>query len=305
MNPLGRHIWRGGRTLLFALVLSAALGACSSSDDDSGSSRPSAVNYTGLTTQAEITQANAESLMLGTYNGTSGGLGADLPLAVEADVENDIATAKYVADVALDLMEDRSQRALPVAATQQGDCGGTASYPDNENATSGLITFNDYCVTDGLEEIVMDGSVWIETTETSATLHMDLRVTGMGESVRLRMSMYITEDSNGASTFTVNFQHTDGNVYRIVMGEFDINTDTSGNMSISDMRLYHPEYGYVDIQTNTAIMAGQCSNGNPSSGEIQASGANDSRATLTFSDCDTYMVCVTENQLETCDTYSW
>jgi len=276
--------------ILFATLLLAACGGGGGSGVDNG------VNYTGLTTPAVISDTNAKTLAEGVIGGSSTGTA----FGVVSD-EHDGQANPTVLDVARILSNSVTQldispssSILPGAiVTDSGSIscldGGSISYSlsiddvtgefngtfnfincaeggttiTGNTTVSGTINlssflfdpinfvFNPVTVISGTENYTMSGTVNISESVTSATIVMDARL-------RNNNTQMVEWINNLAITTTVS---------------------SPVEMTITG-RYYHPQHGYIDIQTTWAFQINVADQW-PNLGQMIITGANDSRARVT------------------------
>ena len=264
-------------SVLLVVFLSALLGACGGDGDGDGDDGGAAVGpYTGLTTRALIDEDNAEDLAVDAYvtgnTGTvAGALGAvDIEAGEGSGLPHAFSVSRALEDSLqyVDLLS-RSGGIVPGAVyeetdTVNGDCGGRASYSisvdDVTGEFSGSFSFDSFCTggtifsgsvtfsgemdvatgdiitftfsfdslnyTSGSESFTLDGDISCDVNDASATCTMD---------------MYLTDNNSGKVYWARDYEMTwtEGSGY----GEFE----WSG-------RYYDPDYGYVDISTNTPFV---------------------------------------------------
>ena len=267
-------------------------------------------SYDGLTTQAAITTANAEELVLGAWDG---GLPADnagdvISLATKSSVPD--SSSPLVTDIlkntVLDLYSETQNNIHPLATasdTMAGDCGGTASFfltvNEDNGSFTGKLTFTDYC-SDG---VVING----------ITPFSGRASTSDGEIVYLKM---IFDDLN-AIDGTTSQTLTDGSISFSLNSTRTIETETINYVLVDDSlakacwinnyvlvfnldtgsstltgRFYHPDYGYINISTLTPMTTSGTTL--PTSGVLLFTGQT-SQAKLTFNSDETTLLEVDDN----------
>ena len=89
--------------------------------------------------------------------------------------------------------------------------------------------------------------------------------------------------NTGTCTLSSDFTGTRGLIYRI--SNFTAVKNIAGDLTSITGRLYHPDYGYVDITTTTDISFGTCASTTiPDGGIIQFTGSNNATITYTCTD---------------------
>ncbi len=280
-------------------VMGLALAACGGS----GGGGASAVTYAGATTQAAVTNENAEELATTAYQGGNSG-GSFALVGVVTDSADGSGSGTARALTVARVLEDAVRAArfsadtspqVAVGATQSvsgqldpGTCGGTASYSGTMNDVTGAIsatfTFSAWC-NDG---VTVSGRV-----TASGTIDVDA-----GELVELEFSFTVltvsdgTDEFSGTGTITasfgtnesmtidMDFRGTDGVTFRVTNLVLTVTPTVDGENLTIEGRFYHPVHGYVDVTTPQAlaVVTGDVF---PSSGEILVSGSSGSKARLT------------------------
>ncbi len=303
----------------FTAVLAAflLLSSCGGGGSSGSSSGGGTNTYSGLTTPAQVTEDNAEEILLSAYSG--GDLGSGISGAFSAVDARKAQTpgALVVQRVVLqvkDLVQGASLEVCPAASAVEtqnididGDCGGsltgTINVNDETGAMSGSFRYNDFCemgarmngtisFTGSMDlesgefslsmtctnltevdtefgiNVTMSGTVTLQATETSMTMIMDIYM----------------RDNAAAETFLM-----EDYTLTMVMDEYEYYAETT----ISG-RFYCSEYGYVTLSTQDTIIVYEYDE-YPSQGAFVATGANGSRARLTFVSSETYRIEVDED----------
>ena len=261
------------------------------------------VTYSGSTTPAAITADNAESVGTGAAEGTTQAVSGFVssqnnPLGVSISDDATSVAAK-VSEISQSIVSGYGSVNLPVGISLSSDqlnaamsasnasfCGGSITLPDNylNIGSSGTITYNNLCMNiSGYGEITMDGTVTYSYSSTgSATSYSNVTVTANGQTYILNGTYACSADS---CSFSQDFVSSTGSTYRVA----DVSiTGSSSSGYYVNATFYHSDYGSVTITTSDPVLLG-CSNGYPSSGTINFSGAGGSSGTITFrSDCSGY-----------------
>jgi hypothetical protein len=284
---------------LVILVLSACGGG------GGGSSDPEPVTYTGLTTPAVVTAANAKTLAEGVIGGST--TGSVLGVVSEEEANPTIL------DVA---------RILSNSVTQLGASSSSPHLPGAIVTDSG----SDPCLDGGrieydlsVDDVTFDffGTfVFINCTEGGTTLNGEASVTGSlgGSSMILDLTFDSLTVVSGAESYTisgtVNTTATFSGV-TIVMNVRQRNNNTqlvewldnltifeTDNVTYLEMtitgRYYHPQHGYVDVVTNTPFQINVADQW-PYLGQMTLTGASNSKSRLTALDKTQYSLEVDEN----------
>lgn len=288
-----------GRWATFAVVAAGlALAACSG-----GGGGEAGVIYTGVTTPATVTDANAVALTTTAYQGgNSGGSFAFVGVTTDpaAGTNSALARGVTVSRVLNDAVRaarfnPRPSPQVAVGATQSvsgslddGNCGGTASFSGTANDVTGefhaTFTFSGWC-NDG---VTVSGRV-------SAAGTFDVNAQALME---LEFSFTVLTVSDGTDTFrgsgsiTVSFGVSESLIINMDYASGDGTTFRASNLALTATpttggesftvvgRVYHPIHGYVDVSTPVALVV-ETGQTFPSSGELVATGAGDSKAKLT------------------------
>lgn len=286
---------------------------------DGGSAQPQ-ITYTGLTTQAEITDVNAEILAAGAFEGGRTGSAFSGTGAVETGTdENTISfrtlkVTQALKDALLKVDLSFVSGGPIIGATQSesgsvaGPCGGTASYSvqydDATGVFSGTFTFNGYCDS---------GVVITGTTTISGTVDI---VLSTFESI----SFDFTNLSDGSSTlsgsididFTVSPVRVDfdtllkdnatSKVYWASNYVMYVTEDVNyADVNISSGTYYDPDYGYVTVTSPTPFRV-YVTDIWPSSGVMIATGTGNTKVRLT---AISNMQCQIDADLDGDDIYEW
>jgi len=278
-----------------ALLASLALYGCSSGGD-SGVAAPL---YTGSTTPAAITAANAEEIGRKATEGVNEAVnlvtvGEGIPFAVGVS-SNNVALAQKVEEIARKVINGSTTLNLPAALLITSDelnaetgtnefCGGSVTVPDNIDPNASLnfsMTFNSLCFDDGITLLVMNGTLTFTETASAISIsftNFSVNIDGVTETFSGTFSC----DLSGSScTISTDFEGSDGNIYRLT--NVSISGDSFSGYTVS-ATFFHFEFGEVMITTNVAINYGSCGI-YPSTGEISISSSDGSNITVTFSGC--------------------
>lgn len=311
-----------------ATILALTLQGCGGGGGGGGDDSSSSISYSGVTTEAQIDADNANTLALTAL----AGIGNDAATAALAVETSGGTTSPALAPVVNTVVAGAASNLkrldgslLPGTAidpdTQPCSGGGTSTVTgdinDNTGDISGDIVFSS-CVESGdtLDgKVHFSGTVSLATADLTTPLKMtmynlrvysgspaDLDVTSSG-SMSCVMSLYYSSDTD----CTLNLDSRDnlqGVTYRYQ--NLKITEDYAGNSTL-DGRIFHPDYGYVDVSTITTLTYSSYIYW-PSAGELRLDGLNNSAATLTALDSSQYMLAVDadgDSAFETTDTHNW
>ena len=289
-------------SIVSVLLASLALFGCGSSGGDSGVAAPL---YSGSTTPAAITQANADDVARKSTEGVNEVVnltvtGESFPLfpaAVETGSNID-ALAQKVREVALEVMDGAIPLNLPTAAVFTADdlnggssglfCGGSVTVPDNFDPNASMnftMTFNSLCFDDQTNRLIMNGSLTFTETVSSISisfLNFSVNIDGNQETFS---GFFSCDAAMSNCMISTDYAGSDGNVYRLT------DVDISGNDLLGysvGATFYHHDHGQVTIATTLPVTYGNCGI-YPSSGIITVSSSDGSSITVSFSGC-TYSI---------------
>jgi len=307
------------RLSLASILLSPlVLFGCSSGGGDSGVAAPL---YSGSTTPAAITQANADELARKSTEGvneavnlTTTGDGIPfLPSAVEVSSSTD-ALAQKVTDIALEALDGATALNLPAAAVMTSDdlnggssglfCGGSVTVPDNfdpNTTTNFSMTFNSLCFDDQTTRLILTGSLKFEQTDTSASItftNFSVNIDGNQESFS---GVFSCDATMSNCTISTDYAGSDGNIYRLA--DVDINGDSLTGYTVG-ATLYHHQFGRVTITTTLPVTYSGCGI-YPSSGIITVASSDGSNITITFSGCSYSITGIDANSVSISVSGSW
>ena len=282
------------------LVSLLAMFGCSSGGGDSGVAAPL---YSGSTTPAAINQANAGEVATKSTEGVNEAVdltatGEGIPFAVEVGSRTD-ALAQKIRDIALKALDSATTLNLPLAAVLTADdlnagapspvfCGGSVTVPDNIDQNSSMnfsMTFNSLCFDDGINALIMNGTLVFTQTEQSISIaftNFSVNIDGRQESFS---GIFSCDATMSGCTISTDYLGSDGNVYRLA--NVDISGDDLTGYTLT-ATFYHPVHGQVTIATVTPVSYGGCGI-YPSDGVITATSSDGSSITVTYSGC-TYSI---------------
>jgi hypothetical protein len=296
-----------GSAALLMVLLAAFFTAGCGGGGASGANNPPEPDG-GKSTQAAITRSNAKTLIdAGSYSApltaVAGGSQQEAP-SLRSGPAQGAHTAAYAPD------------------TLSGNCGGTAvsdsSYDSATAKIAGTTTYTDYC-RDGT---TMNGQTTFSGAFTQSSSYLDVTFTFTDYSEKNAASHIVTngtaalkgsiEDgniTNGDMTMSASVE--DAIAGATVKMEDVISsitaTTTHTDMTILSGRLYHPDFGYADLATTSPIRT-QTGEQHPSSGVLVMTGANNTKAKVTYISNTQYKVEVDESGGGTyalLGTYDW
>ncbi|UCE90206.1 MAG: hypothetical protein JSW10_05150 [Pseudomonadota bacterium] len=281
---------------LTVVLGAAALAACGGGGDDSG---PEPVTYSGNTSQATITESNAQPVSEQAFG--SGGPAGSFAIASVTGGSDD-GEGSALLGMATTLRAaigniDPATAALPTAApvsesgTVSGSCGGTMSFSisgdDVTGQFAGSISFANFCEGDGTVNGSASFSGSFDQASGFGTFSLTfahLTFSGGGESVTMTGSIAFS-DMGGSERVSMTMDYRDnvtGKTFRVVSYTLVI-TDLGGEEQVSvSGRFYHHDYGYVDLSTPVPLMI-RLFDEYPYAGQLLVEGAN-SAVRVTFMD---------------------
>ena len=303
-------------TCVSGMLLAFGLAACGGGGGDT----PSTVTYTGLETQAEITETNSEPLATGAagskskqeaaaiFYGASAGLeqggeGGSVPNRLDDLLKGVVAKIDFQQAGSLQF----------VAVTQGGrltddGCGGYADYSgsDNGSRVDVSLSLHNFCVYD----LVTSGYVFLNGRMRSVVTYANdpsdpynwssllidigyLEVRYSGQTYKFSGNI-LMDFAAGTVTFTHSY-FDGGKVYRIQNFSYDEATEALSG------RFYHPDYGYVDFDGIVRYDA----DGLPTMGSTVTITGQTGTATFTMTGSSLYEVCWDDGTANNCFTGSW
>ena len=278
-----------------------------------GGGGSSASPYTGLTTPAALTPANADNVARQAFQG--GDLGANATLAPARSGDARTLAERPVALTLVQILTKASAAAFPAPTFRRAPApravvtvsdviddgwgeGGQASYSlsvDNvTGAFTGTFVFENFHGDGGG---VIDGTVAVSGTVYSdgyLEIHFDFRSVSVVDGttdVTAEGGVSLTSGTGGG-TATLNLYFTDNATRKTVwLQDYMVNvTDLGGATEVRTFgRIYLHDYGYVDIHTEAPFLYPALST-QPTSGVITLTGSNYCRARFTVVDATTYTV---------------
>jgi len=300
-------VWR-----VAAVVVGLTLAACGGN----GGGGQSGVTYSGVTTQATVTDSNAVAIATTAYQGGNSGGALALVGAVVNGVDGSGVGAGGVRALTVSrVLEDAvrtarlgspsSARVAAGAAVSVSDnldpgtCGGSASYSGTANDVTGAFnatfTFDGWC---------NDGVTVSGTVTASGQIDLSGPTPGL---VSLEFSFTVLTVSDGADTFSgrgtisatfgtsesltidMDLQGSDGKIYRASSLVATVSPTAGGDSVTIEGRFYHPDHGYVDVTTPTPFVVAS-GDSTPLSGQLVVTGSNGSQARLTVLSSTTFQV---------------
>ena len=314
-----------GLICIITLGLITIIGCGGGGGDTTPASAP--ITYTGITSQAEITDANAEIIVAGAFEGgQTGSVFSDFGAVEAGKDENPITfrtlkVTQALKDALLKVDLSFVSGGSFIGATQSesgsvsGMCGGTASYTiqynDQTGFFSGSFSFSSYC----------NGGV---TFSGSANFSGSLDLSDPNNPIFEAFTFTFTNLSDGSSTLNgtieIDLSSSPGivtfdallkdnvteKVYWVKDYDMSITEGVDGIGNYVDLDIisgtyYDPDYGYITVETTTPIRAYEI-NEWPSSGVIVVTGNNNNKVRLSVID---ETQCEIDADLDGDGSYEW
>ena len=263
-----------------------------------GGASSGGTGYNGLTTQAIVTTSNAKALTVDAYSGSQISAAASGVAKVANDNNGHTALLQQTAGILVRCMKSivdppkSSAKSVAGTAVQSSINGysGSASFTitveQTTGAFNGTIAFSQYQDTDASPTIsgsLSFSGIYSQSAGDFTSLNItfgnfvgtdgsksyklagSLSYSIVGITRTVSMSVVLTDNSSGR-TFWVK----------------DFNVAEAGNLLTVTGTYYDPINGYVVISTSTPLTA-MALDAPPTSGQLLFSGANGTKARLTFS----------------------
>lgn len=280
------------------------IAACGGGD---GSSGPT---YNGVRTQAILTQQNDKDFAETSFGDSGVGnafASAESNQSGGSSLQNMVQNFRNITNniEPANLNSDLSLTAEAINETTNGTCGGTQVISGDANQTTGVfsgsIVFNNYCDADGTVNgsVTFNGSIAPDGSVSSMSMHFNsLSFVSQGGS--MVMNGTATVSSSGSTdtiVMTMDFQDSTNQIYRIenlsIQSTMVFASPSSYESVIFSGRVYHPEHGYVTLETLSPVITDVGAT-SPRSGTVVMHGAN-SKSTFTVFDTNNYTLTVETN----------
>lgn len=263
------------------------------------------ITYSGLTSQAELSEQNVEDIAGGAFAAGLIGDGmmgfSSVELSSDEHLIGNFRTVKVpqILSDSLQLIDFTAPSAGTVQAamdtmeeTIPGNCGGSLSYSvsadDIEGTFSGSFTFSAYC-NDGTEingranfEVIMN----LETEEFVEAYLTFEKLSGGGLTLEGEIEIDFTASPDRVTFNAYGQDPESGKVYWIkdyiiTIDEVDEDQDENTDFVRIEIsgRFYHPNHGYVTLETSEPFVM-YTDNDWPASGTLVVTGTNSSSAKL-------------------------
>lgn len=296
---------------ILCLTITLISVSCGGGGGGTSNSSPPPISYSGLTTQATISQDNATNISEEAYEGGTfaATLGTSVSVVLVPKEENRIGHSlplelPQIFENSLNKINWESGKILAGAIiskndTIPGNCGGSGSYSitvnDQTGDFTGQIIYNNYCE----DNIIMSGGVGISGRININTLifitlnfYFDgVTLTQGGISATIKGDVY-TNVSGSTVTVTENLLLKDNTTNKVYWCK-DYSLTVIKGVNYKDFTLsgtyYQPDYGYVTISTRTPFRV-DSGYTTPSSGVLMFTGDGNTSALLTVLSSSTYHI---------------
>jgi len=293
-----------------------------------GAPAPPAINYTGLTTQAQIDQGNAEIMATGAWiAGTQGG-NINVIASVQANPE--FQRSSFSLGEMFSIFDNVTKKLnIPPLVEQSasaavkdtnmdpiyGNCGGVVTGSGTADDVTGVInlsvSFQSYCE-DGATingPAYLSGTVDLNTLEPNHfTLSFSsLTMVATDRSITINGTIGVDHNPTTPSLITMTYVMKDNHLnktywYRDVIVEYNAGFGLTQIISISG-QYYDPDYGYVEMSLGEDIGWIDTEDW-PSGGSLILTGTMGTKARLTFLDITSYQVDVDTDGNGAYDNYT-
>lgn len=303
--------------MIVALTLPYTYGGCAGGGG--GSDGNDGIIYSGLTSQAEISELNAEDITAGAFGA---GLVGDAMMALGLDEGSNDNFIRKFRTVKVPLMLSDSlylidfstlsaggfQTAVQTTKdTINGNCGGSMSYSvsvnDAQGTFNGNFTFSDYC-NDGTTingRARFDGRMNMDTGEFFEAHFSFDNLSGGGLTLDGDIEIDFSLSPNIMTINAYGQDPSSGKIYWIRDYSVAIEENTGFVQIEMTGMFYHPDYGYVTLSTTVPFTLYDGDEW-PTAGTLVVTGANGSKAKITAID---NVNCVVEADIDGDDSYEW
>lgn len=315
--------------MLVVLVAAAGLVACGGGGGGGSASAPL---FTGIDTQAEVDDDNAGEISGAAAEAAAYTINVEttdgaLPIAIATGGNASLRLRQVLHDLGVRLSGLAAGNSVigavqtfTITSSELNEglpepmfCGGSVRMrfdPDTQFGTT-EITYNNLCMilpdflsgSTGNAQYRFNGSYTMTLTQNSSTINSTMRVTYPDGSVQ---TMFYTMECDGDffnCEFSSDYIGADGSVYRVRNVSLTGNEFTGYNLTAT---FYHPDHGYVELQTSGIKF--NCSETEPGwqPGEgTMTLVASNGTVTVTFDDCSGYSWSFDDGDTVISDTVSW
>ncbi|MBI5058085.1 MAG: hypothetical protein HZB61_15855 [Nitrospirae bacterium] len=302
--------------VLFAALLSVLIIACGGGggggDNGGGGGSGGGISYSGSTSQAAIDNSNAGEISTSAYQ--NGSTGSALSLGSLQSDDRQIGSSRSLrltqtlekALLKVDVISSSDDAVSGASATDagtiQGDCASpgnasyTITYDDVTGNFSGSMNFSSYCS----EGVTISGSanfsgkVDVNTEDfLQLSISFDTLSAASGSDSFTADGDIAFDFDASPMTATINVLLKDNSTADVFKIEnFSMTMSDGSNyvdVSVVSGRFYHPDYGYVDAYTSTALRI-YSGDDWPSQGVLVCAGNTGTKSRLTALSSTQYTV---------------
>jgi hypothetical protein len=296
------------RVALVLSIVALYIGCGGGGGGDSGNGSATTEDYTGKKSEAALTNANAEAVLLGAYASSQAGRNSGRLSAQAAAPASGIAIPLpvYLNDSIQDLYNKGALSFGSPAKSSDydyidySDCAGSDGYA-TITATSdktAVLIYHNYCKT-SLGSITFSGKVnlTLKSESSSSTVlvmkYVDCTLSSNCFSVTASGTATVTITSSSLTSVYNNFYILDNKTDKTSMtDDYTVYINKTYRYMTIQGKYYYPDYGYVNITTDSAIYFDTTGS---YSGVLVATGSDSSSAYLTFHYDYTYSIDVDES----------
>ena len=307
-----------------------ALSACSGNgDSDNGITGPS---YNGTETPATLNSESSQAIGISATDAVSQVVNTDTalnasPLSMASEPASTIPTAdlaQLVTEITEKAVSQLPSGNLPTGIMITSDqlnqqtnsndfCGGSISAPGNPDLTSETVditaTLNNLCFNDTTtpQTITLNGNVrLIRNPDSTSVIFSNFTLTTSIDGKTYTINNVTVNCDRNLNSCTADYEGMDGKTYRVA------NLAVNGNFTsgyLVNATFFHPDYGSVEVATESALFFGCVGQRQPSAGKLAFTSADNSAGSIEFLDCSNYYYCYDEDTTDTiesvCENAMW
>ncbi len=284
------------------IFISILLVSCGGGGGDNG---PAGITYTGNTNQALLTADNDDVFGTTMLEGSAANKNSTPFFSINSNTSSSSKThlgllealsQQFQQDIERAGLAQQTSALAAVAGVpdQPGTCGGTMSFNGNEN--SGSVVYSNYCVGFGSFQMTLNGTMSYTFEVNGANYRATLTYSGFTVTTKSGSDTWtqtasgsmtiVSQDGVISVTYSSLFER-DGKVYKI-----ENLTLKGGHIKGT---LYHPDFGFVEIDTKLSDLFLLQPNGEYCGGTLQIVGVDGSgqsvSATMSVeNDCSSYTI---------------
>ncbi|MBL4606740.1 MAG: hypothetical protein JKY01_02790 [Pseudomonadales bacterium] len=303
------------RNFKYSLPLCVFLAVTGCGGSDGGGS--SVTSYNGSQEQAILSADNAEQLTRtgteGAMESTEGGSLPSFPSAISVTSSNEQAESAVVS-ILPQILANLATSNTPSAYQEEQACdvsGSVLATVDDSIANSTTETFpesggmtmdfrdcrnDDNTTINGLATITFTGGGGFTAVYQNFTVAYTDPNT-QEAAVETIENLTMTCDAAFTCSIQSDFVGADGRTYRI--SDMTVSGNDTSGWDVA-ATVYDPDLGYIVIDTTANLML-DCPSGVPSSGALSITAANNVVATVEYTSCTEFVICLEG----VCNTATW